>query len=253
MHRQPASKGSGTNSPRDVEGGIDLDLRPLQGVDEVAYLLGVPRATLYRWQSLIPRGSAGTDGPPGGAVSPLHTGRRPELHRTAAAQRIVTSRCCPAATNPTAPCPAEVRLWYRVAPEAAGPGLVPGMCASPAHDRENLGLGGRRVPVSRRWSGKTLTPPTGARSSLRCSPPTASKPQTRTGSPLTAPSPTGTPRYMWADSDPDDTTYVVVIAASLRQAQTCRSQYEHARTLAAHRGSPPVDESWARGSGPARR
>jgi len=33
----------------------------------VAYLLGVPRATLYRWQSLIPRGSAGTKGPPGGA------------------------------------------------------------------------------------------------------------------------------------------------------------------------------------------
>ena len=59
--------------------------------------------------------------------------------------------------NPKAPCPAEVRLRYGVTPEDAGPGLVPGMCASPAHDRENLGLGGRRVPVSRRWSGKTLT------------------------------------------------------------------------------------------------
>jgi len=43
---------------------------------------------------------------------------------------------------------------------------------------------------------------------------------------------------MWADSDPDDTTYVAVIAASLRQAQTWRSQYEHAKTLAAQRGSP---------------
>ncbi len=29
MHRQPASKASGTNNPRDVEGAIDLDLRPL--------------------------------------------------------------------------------------------------------------------------------------------------------------------------------------------------------------------------------
>ncbi len=45
---------------------------------------------------------------------------------------------------------------------------------------------------------------------------------------------------MWADSDPDDTTYVAVIAASLRQTQTWRSQYEHAKTLAAQRGSPPV-------------
>ncbi len=57
MLRQPASKGSGTNSPRDVEGAINLDLRPLLGVNEVAYLLGVPRATLYRWQSLSSPGA----------------------------------------------------------------------------------------------------------------------------------------------------------------------------------------------------
>jgi len=38
---------------------------------------------------------------------------------------------------------------------------------------------------------------------------------------------------MWADSDPDDTTYLAVITASLRQAQNWRSQYEHAKTLAA--------------------
>jgi len=53
---------------------------------------------------------------------------------------------------------------------------------------------------------------------------------------------------MWADSDPDDTTYVAVIAASLRQAQTWRSQYEQAKTLAAQRGSPPVDPNWATGA-----
>ena len=39
----------------------------------------------------------------------------------------------------------------------AGPGLVPGHCPSKAHDREHLGVGGRRVLVSRGWSGKTLT------------------------------------------------------------------------------------------------
>ncbi len=57
MQRQPASKGSGTNSPPDVEGASDLDMRPLLGVDEVACLLGVPRATLYRWQSLSSPGA----------------------------------------------------------------------------------------------------------------------------------------------------------------------------------------------------
>ncbi len=48
-------------------------------------------------------------------------------------------------------------LRYGVQPKDADPGRVPGMCPSKAHDRENLGLGGRRVQVSRAWSGKTLS------------------------------------------------------------------------------------------------
>jgi 8-oxo-dGTP pyrophosphatase MutT (NUDIX family) len=34
--------------------------------------------------------------------------------------------------------------------------MVPGHCKHKAHDRANLGLGGRRVLVSRQWTGKTL-------------------------------------------------------------------------------------------------
>ena len=34
--------------------------------------------------------------------------------------------------------------------------MVPGDCKHKAHDRDNLGLGGRRVLVSRMWTGKTL-------------------------------------------------------------------------------------------------
>jgi len=121
--------------------------------------------------------------------------------------------------NPKAPCPAEFRLRYGVTPEDAGPGLVPGMYAPPAYDRENLGLGGQRVLVSRQWASKTLTKHGADRREVvaQLLATAASKPQTRTGSPPTAPSPTGTPRYMWADYDPDETTYVAVIAASLRQ------------------------------------
>jgi hypothetical protein len=35
--------------------------------------------------------------------------------------------------------------------------MIPGMCPCKAHDRECLGLDGRRVLVSRHWTGKTLT------------------------------------------------------------------------------------------------
>ena len=37
-----------------------------------------------------------------------------------------------------------------------GPGLMPGACKGKAHRREHLGYAGRRVLVSRKWSGKTL-------------------------------------------------------------------------------------------------
>jgi hypothetical protein len=45
----------------------------------------------------------------------------------------------------------------RLPAQTAGPGLAPGRCAPNAHDREHLGLGGRRVLVSRKCSGQTLT------------------------------------------------------------------------------------------------
>jgi hypothetical protein len=57
------------------------------------------------------------------------------------------------------PCSPECSNWipYGIEPKNPGPGLVPGMCGNEAHDRENLGIGGRRVQVSRAWSGKTLS------------------------------------------------------------------------------------------------
>ncbi len=35
--------------------------------------------------------------------------------------------------------------------------MRPGSCPAKAHDRAHLGCGGRRVLVSRKWTGKTLT------------------------------------------------------------------------------------------------
>jgi hypothetical protein len=43
-----------------------------------------------------------------------------------------------------------------VQPKNAKAGLVPGACKGKAHRAEHLGYAGRRVLVSRKWSGKTL-------------------------------------------------------------------------------------------------
>jgi len=144
--------------------------------------------------------------------------------------------------TPKACCPAEVRLRYGLTPEDAGPGLVPGMCASPAHDRENLGLGGRRVPVSRQWSGKTLTEHRADRREVVAQVLAAAGIEAPDADRLAADRtlPDGSPRFVWTDSAPDETTYVAVIATSLRQANTWRAQYETAKAVAAQRGSPPV-------------
>jgi hypothetical protein len=56
------------------------------------------------------------------------------------------------------PCSPTCANWlrYGVQPKNARPGLVPGCCKGKAHDADHLGYAGRRVLVSRKWSGKTL-------------------------------------------------------------------------------------------------
>ncbi|MEV2278980.1 replication initiator [Nocardiopsis sp. NPDC049922] len=56
------------------------------------------------------------------------------------------------------PCSPRCANWlrYGIQPDQAKAGLRPGFCRSKAHRREHLGYAGRRVLVSRKWSGKTL-------------------------------------------------------------------------------------------------
>jgi hypothetical protein len=58
----------------------------------------------------------------------------------------------------TLPCSPTCANWllYGVQPDGAKPGLVPGRCSGKVHQRATLGFTGRRVLVSRQWSGKTL-------------------------------------------------------------------------------------------------
>lgn len=117
--------------------------------------------------------------------------------------------------------------------------MVPGMCSSPAHDRENLGLGGRRVLVSRQWPGKTLTQHKadrrdvvrGVLAAAGIEAPEAD----RLGADRTLPD--GSPRFVWTDVEPGAVDYVAVIAASLHQAQQWRTQYEQAKALSTVTGA----------------
>ncbi len=56
------------------------------------------------------------------------------------------------------PCSPTCANWlrYGVQPKNSRAGLRPGQCKGKAHRREHLGYAGRRVLVSRKWSGKTL-------------------------------------------------------------------------------------------------
>ncbi len=56
------------------------------------------------------------------------------------------------------PCSPSCANWlrYGIQPKNPRAGLIPGLCKGKAHRAENLGYAGRRVLVSRKWSGKTL-------------------------------------------------------------------------------------------------
>ena len=56
------------------------------------------------------------------------------------------------------PCTPGCANWlrYGIQPKDAREGLRPGACKGKAHRAEHLGYAGRRVLVSRKWSGKTL-------------------------------------------------------------------------------------------------
>ncbi|MFV8318123.1 MULTISPECIES: replication initiator [Mycobacterium] len=56
------------------------------------------------------------------------------------------------------PCSPRCPIWlrYGIVPKGASSKMVAGQCKSKAHRRSTLGLPGRRVLVSRKWSGKTL-------------------------------------------------------------------------------------------------
>ncbi|MGH3694054.1 MAG: replication initiator [Pseudonocardiaceae bacterium] len=56
------------------------------------------------------------------------------------------------------PCSPRCAMWllYGIQPQGAKHSITPGQCKGKAHKPEHLGIAGRRVLVSRKWSNKTL-------------------------------------------------------------------------------------------------
>ena len=120
------------------------------------------------------------------------------------------------------------------------------MCCSKAHDRENLGLGGRRVQVSRSWSGKNLAEHRADRAEVVRQVLAESGIETPDREHWSADVLTddGRRRFVWEDMPVDDDDYIETVMASITEQRRWRAEYETAKQAwDAARASPdpPVD------------
>jgi hypothetical protein len=137
------------------------------------------------------------------------------------------------------PCTPKCANWlrYGVQPKETRSGMVPGACLNKAHDAEHLGLGGRRVLVSRQWTGKTLTEHRADRSEvvrqvLALAGLEIDNHDRLSVSVLTD---EGVPRYEWRIASPasvDMPSYRAVICSTISQALEWRKQYDEAKRRA---------------------
>jgi hypothetical protein len=140
------------------------------------------------------------------------------------------------------PCAPTCANWlrYGVQPKGAEPGMVPGHCKHKAHDRANLGLGGRRVLVSRKWSGKTLAGHKADRAAVVRAVLEEAGYDPDDHDELSVSGTDG--RWTWellGRSRVDERTYAAAIAEAITTRQRWRAQYDAAK--AARAGpAPPV-------------
>jgi hypothetical protein len=120
------------------------------------------------------------------------------------------------------PCSPTCANWLRYGIEPKNPraGLVPGACKGKAHRRDHLGYAGRRVLVSRKWSGKTLADHRGDRQAWLVE---------TLGLPATDPA-----TYRWEPVTPNDTDYMPP-GRRLLHAVADRLAWERALTEARRR------------------
>jgi hypothetical protein len=120
------------------------------------------------------------------------------------------------------PCSPTCANWlrYGIQPKNPRPGLIPGACKGKAHRYDHLGYAGRRVLVSRKWSGKTLADHRGDRQAWLTE---------MLGLPATDPA-----AYRWEQVQPCDDDYMPAGRRLLR-AVADRLQWEQALAEARYR------------------
>jgi hypothetical protein len=133
--------------------------------------------------------------------------------------------------------------------------MRPGWCGSKAHDRHHLGLGGRRVLVSRQWTGKTLTEHRADRAEVVRQTLAAAgvdMPDTDKCA-ATAQLEDGSPRFIWEPvdraNDDDLPTWHGLMTRGINERIRWRTDYEQAKRA----GPTPDDTRSATDHDPATR
>lgn len=142
-----------------------------------------------------------------------------------AAQQAHVDRLCDALRYE--PCSPTCANWlrYGIQPLNARPSLKPGRCRGKAHRRQHLGYGGRRVLVSRKWSGKTLADHKNDRRAFVLA---------TLGIDVEKNEPADANRYAWQlakPADPDVAPLAHRLLRAVAERQRWREQYERARAL----------------------
>ena len=201
--------------------GSQADIKGLLGGSADA-----DRAVKYLCKYLT-KAIADTYSPEDGAPDPAYEAHIARLH-----EQVRWLPCSPRCAN---------WLRYGTQPADAAPGLLPGHCPSPAHDRDNLGLGGRRVLVSRAWTGKTLTAHRADRAAVVRAALEAAGIQPPEARRMAADTldDTGQARYRWEDVPKAERDYAAVLIGMIRQTRAWREQYQQAKTRLA--GEAPTE------------
>jgi hypothetical protein len=135
------------------------------------------------------------------------------------------------------PCSPHCPIWllYGIQPKGARYSMTPGRCKGKAHQAEHLGIAGRRVLVSRKWSNKSLDDHRAERDEFVRQLLHAAGLQPAHG-PKDGP-------YRWertAPADPDVPPRPVLLLQAIAERQRWKAEYAAAQLAAS--GSPPTEE-----------
>jgi hypothetical protein len=138
----------------------------------------------------------------------------------------------------TTPCSPRCPVWllYGIQPHGARHSMTPGRCKGKAHQLDHLGIAGRRVLVSRKWSNKTLDDHRAERGQFVR--------QLLEAAGIHPAHATDDGPYLWqrpAPTDPDIPPRPVLLLRAVAERQRWHADYAAAQLAAS--GSPPGNRS----------